>query len=179
MNYEPNVMPLPVGGYFWVVFTSRRTYGNTVAPGRAATTQPGDVPAQDPWGSETAPSPRKKLWIAAVDINHADAMDTDPSYPAFYLSGQEPESANMRAFAALAPCLPNGSTCQTGSDCCNGYCRQNGNDEGGAPLLQCVAPPMNTCSNVDEPCMTAANCCDTTNLCIGGRCAVPQPNIPR
>jgi hypothetical protein len=172
MDYEPNVMPLPVGGYFWVVFTSRRAYGNTIAPGRAATTMMGDTPAQDPFGSETSPSPRKKLWVAAIDVNHAGT--TDPSHPAFYLSGQELESANMRAFAALAPCEANGATCETGSDCCNGFCRQTGNDPTtGAPVLACVPPPMTgpTCSNVDEPCKTAADCCDPRDLCINMRCA--------
>jgi hypothetical protein len=175
VNYEPNMMPLPVGGYYWVVFTSRRAYGNTVAPGRAITTQPFDVPAQDPWGSNAGPSPRKKLWVAAIDLNHADATNLDPSHPAFYLSGQEIESANMRGFAALPPCLANGATCATGSDCCGGFCRQAGNDANGAPILQCVPPPVNTCSNIDEPCVTASDCCLATDLCIGGRCAIPQP----
>jgi hypothetical protein len=175
VNYEPNVMPLPVGGYYWVVFTSRRAYGNTVGPGRAATTQPYDEPAQDPWGSNAGPSPRKKLWVAAVDLNHADATNLDPSHPAFYLSGQELESANMRGFAALAPCLADGATCETGSDCCGGFCRQTGNDPNGVPILQCQPPLPNTCSNVDEPCTTSLDCCDPTNLCIGGRCATPPP----
>src|SRR5260370_37882518 len=93
MNYEPNMMPLPVGGYYWVVFTSRRAYGNTVAPGRAATAQPFDVPAQDPWGSNAGPSPRKKLGVAAIDLNHADAANLEPSHPRLYLSGQEAEPA--------------------------------------------------------------------------------------
>jgi hypothetical protein len=175
MNYEPNVMPLPVGGYYWVVFTSRRAYGNLLAPGRQATVQPYDQPAQDPWGSNAGPSPRKKLWVAAIDLNHADAANVDPSHPAFYLSEQEFESANMRAFAALAPCLPNGSDCMTGSDCCNGYCRQTGNDPSGAPVLMCITPPTPMCSNVDEPCKTAADCCDPHDLCIGNRCAAPPP----
>ncbi len=176
MNYEPNVMPLPVGGYYWVVFTSRRAYGNTIAPGRAATTQPYDEPAQDPWGSNAGPSPRKKLWVAAIDVNHAEATNLDPSHPAFYLSGQEIESANMRGFAALAPCAVNGTTCETGSDCCGGYCRETGTDPSGAPVLQCVPPPVgSTCSNVDEPCKTSADCCDSSDLCIGGRCATPAP----
>ena len=176
MNYEPNMMPLPVGGYYWVVFTSRRAYGNTIAPGRAATTQPYDEPAQDPWGSNAGPSPRKKLWVAAIDVNHADPANTDPSHPAFYLAGQELESANMRGFAALAPCVMNGSTCETGADCCGGYCRQTGTDPNGQPILQCVAPPTgSTCSNVDEPCKTPADCCDPNDLCIGGRCATPPP----
>jgi hypothetical protein len=175
MNYEPNVMPLPVGGYYWVVFTSRRAYGSTVAPGRGVTTQPYDVPAQDPWGSNAGPSPRKKLWVAAIDVNHTDPTNLDPSHPAFYLPGQELESANMRGFAALAPCLPDNANCETGSDCCNGFCRQNGNGADGTPILQCVPPPTNTCSNVDEPCKTASDCCDPTDLCINGRCAVATP----
>jgi len=177
MNYEPNVMPLPVGGYFWVVFTSRRSYGNTLAPGRPITTQQFDVPAQDPWGSNAGPSPRKKLWVAAIDLNHADVANLNPSHPAFYLPGQELESANMRGFAALAPCLAEGSTCESGSDCCAGFCRQTGNDQNGEPILQCVPPPVNTCSNVDEPCMTPLDCCDPTNLCIAGRCARPKPPV--
>ncbi|HEY4107247.1 MAG TPA: hypothetical protein VGM44_25290 [Polyangiaceae bacterium] len=176
MNYEPNMMPLPVGGYYWVVFTSRRSYGNTWAPGRAKKADDQyDDPTKDPWGSNSSPSARKKLWVAAIDLNHADATNLDPSHAAFYLPGQEDESANMRAFAALAPCQPDMSTCETGSDCCGGFCRQTGNDASGAPVLQCVPPPMNTCSNTDEPCMTSLDCCDQTDLCIGGRCAQPAP----
>ena len=176
LNYEPNIMPLPVGGYYWVVFTSRRSYGNKWAPGRAKkATDQYDDPMQDPWGSNAGPSPRKKLWVAAIDLNHADAANLDPSHAAFYLPGQEDDSANMRAFAALAPCQQMGATCESGSDCCDGFCRQNGNDANGAPLLQCVPPPVNMCSNIDEPCTTAADCCDMTNLCIGGRCAEQPP----
>ena len=181
MNYEPNMMPLPVGGYFWVVFTSRRAYGNTVAPGRAANAAFAgdpvsyDVPAQDPWGSESGPSPRKKLWVAAIDINHADPTNLDPSHPAFYLAGQEIEAANMRAFAALAPCLADGATCEIGTDCCNGYCRQNGNNSSGAPILECVPPVKNMCSDVGEPCTTSLDCCDHTDSCINGVCATPPP----
>jgi hypothetical protein len=176
LNYEPNVMPLPVGGYYWVVFTSRRSYGNTWAPGRATRgDDPNDDPTKDPWGSNASPSPRKKLWVAAIDLNHADATNLDPSHAAFYLPGQEDESANMRAFAALAPCQPDMATCETGSDCCGGYCTQTGNDASGAPILQCMKPTVPTCSDTDEPCMTSLDCCDQTDLCIGGRCAQPPP----
>jgi len=174
LDYEPNVMPLAVGGYYWVVFTSRRAYGNTVAPGRAATSMPYDDPTMDPWGSNAGPSPRKKLWVAAIDLNHGDPANGDPSHPAFYLDGQELESANMRAFAALAPCSANDQGCASGADCCNGFCRQTGTDAMGNPVLQCVPPPMG-CSNVDELCTTGASCCDTTDLCINGRCTQPSP----
>jgi hypothetical protein len=175
LDYEPTMMPLPVGGYLWLVFTSRRCYGNTWAPGRGVTTQPFDVPAMDPWGSNAGPSPRKKLWVAAIDLNHADAANLDPSHAAFYLPGQEAESANMRAFAALAPCLPEKATCESGADCCGGYCRQTGTDASGVPILQCVPPPANTCSKIDEPCKTKDDCCDATNYCIGGICSLPPP----
>jgi hypothetical protein len=175
-NYEPNIMPLPVGGYYWVVFTSRRSYGNTWAPGRAKkASDQYDDPKQDPWGSNAGPSPRKKLWVAAIDLNHADAANLDPSHAAFYLPGQEDDSANMRAFAALAPCQMKGATCESGSDCCDGFCRQNGSDAMGAPVLQCIPPPVSMCSNEDEPCMTELDCCDKTDLCIAGRCAQPPP----
>ena len=33
LNYEPTILPIAIGGYYWVVFTSRRCYGNTLAPG--------------------------------------------------------------------------------------------------------------------------------------------------
>src|SRR5262249_41668985 len=68
MTYEPNVLPVAVGGYYWVIFDSRRTYGNTIAPGGQL------VDPQDPWGSDAKPSLRKKLWIAAIDVDHLDAL---------------------------------------------------------------------------------------------------------
>jgi hypothetical protein len=163
MNYEPSVLPVPVGGYYWVLFTSRRTYGNTIAPGSS------DPPGNDAFGSENSPSPRKKIWIAAIDIDHAGKMD--PSHPAFYLPGQELRTANMRAFAALAPCKPNNESCETGADCCGGYCRETSRAADGTPMLACVPPPMNTCSNTQEPCKSSTECCNHSDQCINGRCA--------
>jgi hypothetical protein len=163
MNYEPSVLPVAVGGYYWVLFTSRRAYGNTISP------TSGDPPGSDPFGSEANPSPRKKIWIAAIDIDHAGKAD--PSHPAFYLPGQELHTANMRAFAALAPCKPNNMSCETGADCCGGYCRETSRAADGTPVLECVPPPANTCSNTLEPCTTAADCCNPADECINGRCA--------
>ena len=163
MNYEPSVLPVAVGGYYWVLFTSRRAYGNTISP------TSGDPPGNDPFGSEANPSPRKKIWIAAIDINHVG--EADPSHPAFYLPGQELRTANMRAFAALSPCKANNMSCETGDDCCGGFCRETSRAADGTPVLQCVPPPLNTCSNPLEPCTTAADCCDPSNECINGRCA--------
>jgi len=162
LNFEPSALPVAVGGYYWVLLTSRRTLGNTIAPG-------GTLPrGEDPWGNESDPSPRKKIWIAAIDIDHM--TKDDPSHPAFYLPGQEVEAGNMRAFAALAPCKPNGQSCESGADCCNGFCRETGRTPDGVPILQCVPPPPNTCANTDELCATAADCCDPRSICVNNRC---------
>jgi hypothetical protein len=167
MNYEPSVLPVAVGGYYWVLFTSRRTYGNTIAPGGTITTP------NDPWGTASDPSPRKKIWIAAIDVDYAGKVDA--SHPAFYLPGQEIESGNMRAYAALAPCKPDGETCESGADCCNGFCRETSRSPEGLPIRECIPPPEDTCSLLDELCETAADCCDPNFLCINGRCALPPP----
>jgi hypothetical protein len=173
MDYEPNMLPIAVGGYYWVLFTSRRAYGNTIGPeGTVKTVSPSTNPiapgAHDPWGDASAPSWRKKIWIAAIDIDHANK--TDPSHPAFFLPGQELESANMRAFGALPPCKPDGQSCETGSDCCNGFCRQS--SDSSSPV--CVPPPVNTCSLTDEPCDPLL-CCKSTDICINHRCSEPPP----
>jgi hypothetical protein len=163
LNYEPSVLPVAVGGYYWVLFTSRRTYGNTISP------TSGDPPGNDPFGSENSPSPRKKIWIAAIDIDHAGKAD--PSHPAFFLPGQELRTANMRAFAALAPCKADNMTCETGADCCGGFCRETSRAADGTPVLACVPPPPNTCSNTQELCSSAFDCCIAADQCINGRCA--------
>jgi hypothetical protein len=163
MNYEPSVLPVPVGGYYWVLFTSRRAYGNTISP------TSNNPPGNDPFGTEANPSPRKKIWIAAIDIDHASKAD--PSHPAFFLPGQEINTANMRAFSALAPCKPMNDTCETGADCCGGFCREISRAADGTPMLACVPPPMNTCSNTQEPCTVATDCCNAADQCINGRCA--------
>ncbi|HVY28433.1 MAG TPA: dickkopf-related protein [Polyangiaceae bacterium] len=174
LNYEPSVLPVPVGGYYWVLFTSRRTYGNSIAPG-------GTVPrGDDIWGipqppEKESPSPRKKIWVAAIDLEHGGAAD--PSHPAFYLPGQELESGNMRAFAALEPCRKNGKACESGAECCGGFCRETSRDADGVPVLTCSPPPENACSNSDEACEDASDCCQAKALCINKRCAAPPPVV--
>ncbi len=101
LNFYPTVSPVAAGGYFWVFFTSRRNYGNTLVDAN-------DGPAS------------KKLWVAAINIGATPG--TDSSHPAFYLPGQELTSGNIRAFAALSPCKANGQGCSSGVDCCGGAC---------------------------------------------------------
>lgn len=174
LDYEPSVLPVPVGGYYWVLFTSRRAYGNTVAPGGTV------LRGGDKWGKPQGtdvetPSPRKKIWIAPIDLDYQGKVD--PSHPAIYLPGQELESGNMRAFAALEACRAEGNDCESGAECCTGFCRQTGRDASG-PVLQCVPPPANACSNEDEPCGVASDCCNSEELCINKRCASPHVELP-
>lgn len=172
LDYEPTVLPIAVGGYYWVVFTSRRAYGNTIAPG-------GTLPGGDnKWGSlvngAEVPSVRKKLWVAAIDLDYAGKID--PSHPAFYLGEQELEAGNMRAFVALEPCKSDGNTCESAAECCNGFCRSTGmTDAEGNPITACVPPPGG-CSGIDEACSTAGDCCDAGALCINGRCTLAPPH---
>jgi hypothetical protein len=150
LNFAPTVLPVAVGGYYWVVFTSHRSYGNM-------------LPSQD--GPSGTPDEYGKLWVAAFDINAAPGKD--PSHPAFYLDGQELHADNLRGFWVLDPCMQAGNGCTSGDQCCTGYCRAG--DGGGT---QCVSPP-GTCSNEYEKCKAAADCCDPQYACINGFCAQP------
>ncbi|MEO8875594.1 MAG: hypothetical protein ABI461_08410, partial [Polyangiaceae bacterium] len=116
----------------------------------------------------TNPIP-KKLWVAAIDINPTPGVD--PSHPAFYLPGQELNSPNMRGFWVVDPCRSNGSSCDTGDECCNGFCRAPG-DGGG---LVCSNKPPG-CAQELEKCTSSADCCGTGSLtCINGTCSKPSP----
>ncbi len=148
LSFAPTVLPVAVGGYFWVVFTSHRSYGNT-------------LPSMDN-GDQNG-----KLWVAAFDINATPGQD--PSHPAFFLDGQEKVSDNLRGFWVLNPCGADGDNCASGDDCCGGYCRSTN----GGPL-QCVSAPGG-CSNEFETCKTAADCCTPGFQCINSHCAQPAP----
>jgi hypothetical protein len=162
LNFEPTILPEAVGGYFWVVFTSRRNYGNLVNG--------------DPYiGAGGAPSPRKKLWVSAIDIQNPETpytMAIDITHPAFYLEGQELASGNMRGFWALDPCEANGGSCLTGDECCSGFCRQTTGPDGGE-IIACVPP--SGCAQEGEKCTTAQDCCGAASgtQCIAGYCATP------
>ncbi|AKU98790.1 hypothetical protein AKJ09_05454 [Labilithrix luteola] len=160
LNYEPTVNPVPSGGYAWVVFTSRRMYG--------------DVATINPYHSDprnfdltTTPTP-KKLWVAAIDLNAPPG--TDPSHPAFYLPAQELLAGNSRGYWVVDPCNADGATCETGDECCGGYCRPN---SGGQLVCTTQAP---TCSQEFEKCNTDGDCCNSPSIkCINNRCASPGP----
>ena len=148
-NYEPTIAPIASGGYFWLMFTSRRTYGNKLLGDEGST---------------------KRLWVSAFSVNAAD--DTDGSHPPFYLAGQELTSGNSRGFWALDPCLADGVSCESGDECCNGFC----NPTGDPPAFVC-GPPDGSCSDEFEGCTTAADCCAQSPAleCIGGKCTALPP----
>lgn len=160
LNYKPTVVPIAVGGYAWVVFMSRRIYGNLAA---------GDPFAR---ADNTVPC-LAKLWVAAIDLNAAPG--TDPSHPAFYLPGQSFMHANIHGFWALDPCKQTGNDCTSGDECCTGFCRQTVGPDGGAAFT-CV-PPQSGCAHEFEKCTQSSDCCDATSgySCVNGHCARPSP----
>jgi hypothetical protein len=160
LNYEPTVNVIPSGGYAWVVFTTRRLYGNVATRGPYES---------DPRSYDLSTSPTtKKLWVAAFDLNPTPGHD--PSHPAFYLPGQELLAGNSRGYWVVDPCKPTGTTCLTGDECCGGYCR---NVDGGSV---CEDTPA-ACSNEYDKCTVAADCCAINGglACIDGRCEMSAP----
>ena len=159
LNYEPTVLPVVAGGYAWVVFTSRRLYGSQLTDVPWLSWPP-DYDITD-LGTATV----KKLWVAAIDLNAPASSDI--SHPAFYLPAQEILAGNSRGFFVLDPCGADGQSCVTGDQCCNGYCEAG---DGGS--LVCSSATAKACAGVEEKCKTPADCCDTTNSCTDGFCAV-------
>lgn len=163
LNYEPTVGPIPSGGYAWVIFTSRRLYGNV------ATINPY---WSDPRFHDLTQSPTtKKLWVAAIDLDAAPG--TDPSHPAFYLPAQELMAGNSRGYWAPDPCRADAEACQSGDQCCGGYCR-------GGPELSgtCASSGGGSCAKEFEKCATADECCGKASgaSCVNNRCALPGIN---
>ncbi len=156
LAYKPTVVPISVGGYSWVVFMSRRLYGNVLT---------GDPFAR---ADNTAPC-LAKLWVAAIDLNPTPGKD--PSHPAFYLPGQNMMHANIHGFWATDPCHPNGAACTSGDECCGGYCRTV---DGGSV---CSDQPTG-CAQEFEKCTSDSDCCGAQQgfSCVNSHCARPPPN---
>jgi WD40-like Beta Propeller Repeat len=145
LSLEPTFNPVERGGYFWVVFTSMRDWGNKItgAPDNG----------------------KKRLWVAAID---KATGASDPSHPPFFLEGQEEATTNMRGFWALAACTPTpgpgggGGQCQAGFECCSGFC-----DRG-----TCVDTGTIACRGVGDSCKVDGDCCNAGSVtCVAGTCA--------
>lgn len=155
LNYAPSVNPIFAGGYFWVVFTSPRDYGNRMVSPQMA------PPADATYSNH------KQLWVAAVD---AKVGATNPSHPAFWLPGQEQTTANMFGYWALAPCKPTQGdagtqSCENGFDCCSGFCRDMG-------MGAVCVDNAGGCHQLGETCSTNSDCCNagTALGCLAGIC---------
>lgn len=154
LNYLPYVSPVEVGGYHWVVFTSRRMYGN--------------VAFDDPWDAEpgftchSGQPPTKKLWIAAIDKDWTPGKD--PSHPAFYFPGQELKAGNSDGYWVNAQCVGTNGTCTSNDDCCGGT--------GDEPTMACKVvstgtPPARQCRAIDS-CSTPGGACASSSDCCSG-----------
>jgi hypothetical protein len=162
LSFDPSISPVASGGYAWMVFMSRRLYGN-VATSHPEHSDPREYDTHAACTSAvTDPCyTTKKIWMAAIDLNPTPG--TDPSHPAFYIPGQEIKGTNSRPFFALQPCISDAGVCSTGVDCCSGFCYDG----------YCRPPKQYECSKVGDKCSTTADCCPDTNAqCIGGFCAV-------
>jgi hypothetical protein len=169
-NYLPSVAPTNAGGMSWVVFTSRRMYGN-VAYQNGWDAEPG-------YGCYSGGVPSKKLWIAAIDSTWTPG--SDPSHPAFYLPGQELAAGNSDGYWVNEACGVVGDDCESDDDCCNGT--------GGSATTQCrvlstaTFPPVRQCENRSTcaysgaSCTTTADCCAGLTCPTGGGLCVSQPN---
>jgi len=175
LNYEPNVNPQNTGGYSWVIFTSRRVYGNI------ATINPywSDPRYQN---VSVQPTP-KKLWVSA--INPSAAAGTDPSFPAFYLPGQELLAGNSSGYWALAQCEQAGpptsaNLCASTLDCCPASPVTNpavvcALDAPPATTSHCTTTPSNSCSANGGACATSNQCCQfPASVCAQSVCAPAQ-----
>ena len=158
LNYLPAINPTEVGGYAWVVFTSRRMYGS--------------IAQDDPWDAlattscDSGTPPTKKLWVAAVDSTWTPG--TDPSHPAFYLPGQELTAGNSDGYWVNSPCAGLNAPCVSNDDCCLAT--------GASPTRECkvtssaTAPPTKLCQNIGACSATGAACAMTTDCCAGLTC---------
>lgn len=152
-SFNPVFSPLRAGGYFWLVFVSRRDYGNRLIGAN-----------------------RQQLWIAAVDDPPSAA---DPSHPPFYVRGQEDCAKSENAYMALPPCKDLGAPCESGSDCCNGSCVK----DPGTGMYICGEPPdPGECVQDGNGCETDVDCCNfnsnapgSGSTCVDGYCTPPVP----
>jgi hypothetical protein len=166
LNYFPSVAPAQAGGYTWVIFTSRRMFGN--------------VAYDDPWDAAPGQScnsgvpPTKKLWVAAVDSTWTPG--TDPSHPAFYLPGQELSAANSDGDWVSSPCSSVGAACASDDDCCNATgpsatheCRIVST----TPTVSRTCQARSSCSAIGAACNATTPCCSGMCPVGGGACFIP------
>ena len=78
LNYEPTVLPVPVGGFYWVLFTSRRK------PTATRLSPAAPKAANDAWSGPEQGGQRRGDQLAQEDLGRRDRSTTradDPSHP--------------------------------------------------------------------------------------------------
>lgn len=144
--YFPNFSPFNQGGYYWLLYFSRRDYGNA----RAGTRGTG----------------RRQLWVTA--ITNRPTAGRDPSAAPYWLPGQDVATDNVSGFWAPQPCAPRGAPCAASSDCCNGTC---GQDTSGRYVCN-PPPPTAPCRGYGQRCGASSDCCMGLE-CAGNVCLNP------
>jgi hypothetical protein len=195
VNFKPTVNPQVTGGYQWMVFTSRRAYGNvaTVNPYASDQGETDEVnaTAAASFGEAFQPSPRK-LWVAAINTNPTPG--TDPSYPAFFLDGQELYAGNFHGYWVLPQCIVPSATrsaatvCTSNQDCCSSGTGTPASCTLDIPITtspatsHCVPTSAIVCAADGAACNLDADCCNLASegaRCSGGVCVVPpNPGYP-
>ena len=167
-NYYPTVLPVQVGGYYWMFWTATRRFGHQ------STSAPPDAVLNEVfYGKSASEAFKKRIWVSAIRASSTGGelsvgIDADPSFPGFYLEGQS-ATGNTRAFAALNPCKASALECTSGLDCCTGFC----NVKAGESVGKCGEKIM--CAKTNEKCSADSDCCppgegETKNVCLGNYC---------
>ena len=140
-SFNPVVAPQRAGGFYWVVFISRRDYGNTLVG-----------------------ASRQQLWMTAIDD---PPIAADPSHPPFYVRGQENCGKSENAYMAQEPCKAIGQSCESGADCCNGQCVNMGGMYvcGEPPPPGMCSQTGNSCKTSADCCNPTDTCTD--GFCAG------------
>jgi hypothetical protein len=141
-SYYPTFSPFDEGGYFWLAFFSTRDYGNAQVGTRG--------------------TGRRQLWVCAIARD--PVLGEDPSHPPYWLPQQDLASQNTAAFWTEEACRADGRSCAVSSECCSGFCR----DQGAGPV--CVPPDVPECSMTGEACRGDDDCCEGTGSCVANIC---------
>lgn len=140
--FSPFVTVEPDGTrLYWLAFYSRQHYGNALAGTRG--------------------TQRRQLWVMAIDPAKAEAGE-DPSYPPYWLPGQDVRVDNIAAIWAPTACRGRGETCGTSSECCSDVCDADPDDPS-----QLVCRPPTVCRRAGESCGEASDCCGSLDCSLG------------
>lgn len=135
LDVQPAFSPYIEGGYYWLLFYSRRPYGQF--------------------------STHKQLWVTAIRTDMAPGEDG--SFPAFWLPGQDPNRQNITGYWSPPTCTTAGDVCKTADECCSGQeCVFS--ESAGTTTCQdtaCVRDSL-PCSTTDD-CCDGSECRESLN----------------